>query len=57
MASDPHPSHTDCPEVDVGDLGPGQSGTTQNLNTLRTCGFHDHNQPDMVALQGTIRIQ
>ena len=57
MASDPHPAHTDCPEVTVGDLGPGQSGTTQNLNTVRTCGFHDHNQPGVTSLEGTIRIQ
>ena len=57
MASDPHPAHTDCPEVTVGDLGPGQSGTTQNLNTVRPCGFHDHNQPGVTSLEGTIRIQ
>jgi plastocyanin len=57
MASDPHPAHTDCPAVNVGFLQAGQSGTTQNLNTVRTCGFHDHNQPDVVSLQGTIRIQ
>jgi plastocyanin len=57
MASDPHPAHTDCPGLNVGFLQAGQSGTTQNLNTVRTCGFHDHNQPDVVSLQGTIRIQ
>jgi plastocyanin len=57
MASDPHPAHTDCPAVNVGFLQAGQSGTTQNLNTVRTCGFHDHNQPDVTSLQGTIRIQ
>jgi plastocyanin len=57
MASDPHPAHSDCPGVTVGFLQPGQSGTTQNLNTVRTCGFHDHNQPDVTSLQGTIRIQ
>ena len=57
MASDPHPVHTDCPAVNVGFLQAGQSGTTQNLNTVRTCGFHDHNQPDVTSLQGTIRVQ
>jgi plastocyanin len=57
IASDPHPAHTDCPAVNVGFLQAGQSGTTQNLNTVRTCGFHDHNQPDVTSLQGTIRIQ
>ncbi len=57
MASDPHPAHTDCPEVNAGFIQPGQSGTTQNLNRVRTCGFHDHNQDTNTSLQGTIRIQ
>ena len=46
MASDPHPEHTDCPEINaVGLLQPGQSRETGNLNTVRTCGFHDHDDP------------
>jgi len=57
MASNPHPEHTDCREVTVGFQQPGQSATTQNLNTVRSCGYHDHNQPDVTSLQGTIRIQ
>jgi plastocyanin len=57
MNSDPHPAHTDCPEINVGFITAGQSGTTQNLNTVRTCGFHDHNQDANTSLQGTIRIQ
>jgi plastocyanin len=57
MNSDPHPAHTDCPEINVGFIAAGQSGTTQNLNTVRTCGFHDHNQPGVTSLEGTIRIQ
>jgi hypothetical protein len=58
MASDPHPEHTTCPAInDVGFLQPGQSRTTGNLNTPRSCGFHDHNQPSATSLQGTITIQ
>lgn len=57
MSSDPHPDHTDCPEVTVGNLQPGQSRQTQNLSTVRTCGFHDHNEPSNSALTGSIRIQ
>jgi len=58
MSSDPHPDHTDCPEINqVGFLTAGQSRTTGNLNTVRTCGFHDHNQPTNTALQGRIVIQ
>jgi plastocyanin len=46
MTSDPHPEHDDCPEINqVGLLTPGQSRETGNLNTVRTCGFHDHDNP------------
>ena len=58
MHSDPHPEHTDCPEINqVGFLSPGQARQTGNLNTIRTCGFHDHGQPTNTALQGNILIR
>ena len=58
MSSNPHPVHTDCPAInDVGFLTAGQSRTTGNLNTPRTCGFHDHNRDSDTSLQGTIVIQ
>ena len=58
MNSDPHPEHTDCPELAaVGFLSPGQSRTSSNFNTARTCGFHDHNEPDSAGLKGRITIQ
>ena len=56
--SDPHPEHTDCPELNqVGHLEPGQQRDSGNLNTPRRCGFHDHINPDSRALQGAITIQ
>ena len=58
MNSDPHPEHSDCPAInDVGFLAVGQSKTTGNLNTARTCGIHEHNNPSNQNLIGTIRIQ
>src|SRR5688500_13264561 len=40
MSSDPHPEHTNCTEMaQVGFLSPGQSRTSGNFNTARTCGF------------------
>jgi plastocyanin len=57
MESDPHPEHTDCPDINqVGFIVPGQTKLTGNLNVVRTCGFHDHNQPDVTRLQGSIVI-
>jgi len=58
MASDPHPVHTDCPPVNaMGNIGAGQSRTTNAFTTARACGFHDHNDPGNAALQGRIVIQ
>lgn len=58
MNSDPHPAHTDCPEINViGFLTAGQTRLTANLNTVRTCGYHDHNQDTNTNLQGTIIIR
>jgi plastocyanin len=58
MNSDPHPEHTACPAINaVGFLSAGQTKTTDNLTTARTCGFHDHQQNTVTSLQGTIRIQ
>ncbi len=58
MLSDPHPEHTDCPELNqVGFLSPGQSRETGNLVTARTCGFHDHDDFSVQSLQGQIVIK
>jgi plastocyanin len=58
MTSNPHPEHSDCPAInDVGFIQPGQTKQTGNLTVVRTCGFHDHNEPSNTALQGVIRIQ
>ncbi len=58
MTSNPHPEHTDCPEINqVGLLTPGQSRQTGNLNTVRTCGFHDHDLPAVANLTGSILIR
>jgi hypothetical protein len=58
IASDPHPEHTDCPEINqVGVLAPGQRRETGNFVTARTCGLHDHDDPDNAALHGRIVIQ
>ena len=57
MQSDPHPEHNDCPELgQVGFLLPGQSRTSGNLNIVRTCGFHDHDDFADIAVQGSIVI-
>jgi plastocyanin len=57
MQSDPHPEHTDCPELEtVGFLSPGQSHETKNFVTARTCGFHDHDDFSQQNLQGSIVI-
>lgn len=58
IQSDPHPEHTDCPQIgQVGFIVPGQTKETSNLNTVRMCGYHDHNLPDLTRYQGQIIIR
>jgi plastocyanin len=58
MHSDPHPNHGDCPAIDdVGFMAAGQTKLTGNLTVARTCGFHDHNLPDVASLRGQIIVQ
>lgn len=57
VSSDPHPEHNDCAELNVGPINAGQSRETANLNTVRTCGFHDHDLPDNASLKGRIIIR
>lgn len=58
FASDPHPEHDACPDINqVGLLAPGQRRETGNLVTIRTCGVHDHDDPDNAALRGRIIIR
>jgi len=58
MSSDPHPSHTDCPQMNaVSLISPGQTKLTNAFPSARTCGFHDHNLFDDNALKGRIVIQ
>jgi len=45
MASDPHPEHDQCGELNGTALNPGQSRETTNLVEAKTCGFHDHDNP------------
>jgi plastocyanin len=58
MDSDPHPIHTDCPEINqVGALSPGTTRQTAAFTRARTCGFHDHGQENNRSLQGQIVVR
>ena len=51
--SNPHPAHTDNPELNVGDVDAGQSKTA-TLTTKGTWGFHNHynhNQGGQITVQ------
>jgi plastocyanin len=58
VSSDPHPEHNTCPPVNsVNLLAPGQTKQTAAFTTARTCGFHDHDDPDNASLKGSIIIR
>lgn len=51
--SDPHPVHTDNPELNVGDIPAGESKTIK-LTTKGTWGFHNHLD---ASQQGKITVE
>jgi len=58
VSSDPHPDHTDCPEINqVGFLAPGATKETGNLNIVRTCGIHDHDDPSNADMRARVVIR
>jgi len=58
IASDPHPSHTNCPSINaLATIAAGQTRLTNGFSATGSCGFHDHNDPDNNALKGRITIQ
>ena len=58
VTSNPHPAHTDCPQTNaVSNIGNGQTKLTNAYTTARSCGFHDHDEPDNANRRGTIIIQ
>lgn len=54
ISSDPHPDHNQCPALNVGNLNNGQSRATGALTVVRTCNFHDHDDPDNGNLKGSV---
>ncbi len=58
MTSDPHPSHTQCPEINAaGMVLGGQSKETAVFTAVKTCGYHDHNDSDNPRWSGTILVR
>ena len=56
FSSNPHPVHTDCPELNAPVLTTGQSFTATMASRAEACGFHDHLDPTNAAFQGTILV-
>ncbi|HUP26218.1 MAG TPA: hypothetical protein VM124_01060 [Candidatus Limnocylindrales bacterium] len=51
--SDPHPQHTEDPELNVGNIGPGQSKSITVTKT-GSHGYHNHANPDDT---GVLRVE
>ena len=57
MESDPHPEHTNCPEINqVGFMTPGQTKLTGNLNPSDTGNLVLKNTTDFAWTQCELRI-
>ena len=57
MMSDPHPLHTDCPEINaVGTIDRGETKMTGVFSIQKSCGFHDNNRDGDATLRGLILV-
>ncbi|MCC6934250.1 MAG: hypothetical protein IT406_00940 [Candidatus Yanofskybacteria bacterium] len=56
-ASDPHPSHTNCPGFDAKRGLQRGDGYTLTFSEKRTCGYHNHVDPANASQRGTIIVQ
>ena len=56
MSSDPHPEHNQCPSLNVGPMNNGQSRVSGAFTVARTCGYHDHDDPDNASVKGQVII-
>lgn len=52
-ASDPHPTHTTNSELNVGEVGPGETGSI-TVSTTGSWGYHNHFNSDET---GTITVE
>jgi hypothetical protein len=58
ILSDPQHLHTECPEINqAGFLVPGQSRSTEPLNRLVSCGFHDHLREGDSRFSGRVVVE
>ena len=60
MTANPHPEHNEpgCEGINnVGLLNTGQNRETGNLVVVKTCGFHDHDDPSNNNVIGRIIIR
>jgi hypothetical protein len=58
IQSDPPHIHTECPEIGAaGFLVPGQTKSTDPLDRLVSCGFHDHHHEGDTRYSGRVMIE
>lgn len=56
IASNPHPAHSDCSELNGPALAQGQSFVATMRAHPAPCGFHDHFRPADTAFQGFVTV-
>ena len=57
IASDPHPDHSGCVELNLPVLEPGQRITVKIDDDHERCGFHDDLNPQQAAFNGTVLVE
>jgi hypothetical protein len=55
-ASNPHPGHENCPELNVGTIEAGHRVESAVMNAGRRCGFHDDLNLGNPAFEGRVLV-
>src|SRR5262249_4736358 len=57
IRSEPHPTHSSCPSLNVGVVAPGAARQSMALNTWGTCAYHDELALNDERFTGQLVIQ
>jgi hypothetical protein len=54
LRSDPHPAHTECALMNLGEVAVGETRVTARITPGQGCGYHSESDPASRAFQGFV---
>jgi hypothetical protein len=54
LRSDPHPAHTECALMNLGEVPAGETRVTAKITPGQGCGYHSESDPASRSFQGFV---